>query len=338
MANKTITFTVGVDGAVSPATEQKAGVQGHHNITDVRFEGDILSEAKSNPQEYKVRMRFIDGAGGFFSTGFLDVTSDEASGKFYVSCPLPDDVTNAGGLAYAYLVVSEIVGNGEDKPATENQVLMSSGGKLRFEHSGVGSPSEYAYRMGISNALVNAEIFAGRAEKASKAAEDAKLKVETAEADAYESAEQANKNATGADKSAKSAAESAEAALNAKKVAEKAAADAETSADGAADVLKEIKTKLANGEFKGEKGETGAQGEKGEKGEQGNSGPQGPQGVSGVYLGSGEMPEGYNVQIDPDGEPIEVYTKEETDAKFGDVEIALDNIIAIQNQLIGGDV
>ena len=32
-------------------------------------------------------------------------------------------------------------------------------------------------------------------------------------------------------------------------------------------------------------------------------GPQGLQGVSGVYVGSGDMPEGYNVQIDPDGTP-----------------------------------
>lgn len=29
---------------------------------------------------------------------------------------------------------------------------------------------------------------------------------------------------------------------------------------------------------------------------------QGPQGVSGVYVGGGEMPDGYNVQVDPDGE------------------------------------
>lgn len=32
---------------------------------------------------------------------------------------------------------------------------------------------------------------------------------------------------------------------------------------------------------------------------------RGPQGLSGVYVGSGEMPEGYNVQIDPDGLPTE---------------------------------
>ena len=32
----------------------------------------------------------------------------------------------------------------------------------------------------------------------------------------------------------------------------------------------------------------------------------GSQGVSGVYVGSGDMPEGYNVQIDPDGDVIDV--------------------------------
>lgn len=30
-------------------------------------------------------------------------------------------------------------------------------------------------------------------------------------------------------------------------------------------------------------------------------GPAGPQGVSGVYVGEGDMPDGYNVQIDPSG-------------------------------------
>jgi hypothetical protein len=35
-------------------------------------------------------------------------------------------------------------------------------------------------------------------------------------------------------------------------------------------------------------------------------GEKGDKGDSGVYVGSGEMPDGYNVQIDPDGEVIEV--------------------------------
>ena len=43
----------------------------------------------------------------------------------------------------------------------------------------------------------------------------------------------------------------------------------------------------------------------------GSKGSQGEQGVSGVYVGSGEMPEGYNIQIDPNGEADEFVTKEE---------------------------
>ena len=38
------------------------------------------------------------------------------------------------------------------------------------------------------------------------------------------------------------------------------------------------------------------------------------QGPSGVYTGAGEMPEGYEVQIDPDGEPYRyTLTEEEKD-------------------------
>ena len=78
--------------------------------------------------------------------------------------------------------------------------------------------------------------------------------------------------------------------------AENAARQAEQANQSAAECRAEVETKLANGDYKGD------------------IGPQGPQGVSGVYLGSGEMPEGYDVQIDPTGEPIEVYNKNETDS------------------------
>ncbi len=53
---------------------------------------------------------------------------------------------------------------------------------------------------------------------------------------------------------------------------------------------------------KGERGEQGEKGDRGEQGERGERGEQGERGNSGVYVGSGEMPEGYNVQIDPTGE------------------------------------
>lgn len=52
----------------------------------------------------------------------------------------------------------------------------------------------------------------------------------------------------------------------------------------------------------GSPGPQGPKGEKGDKGDKGDTGDSGPIGPSGVYVGSGEMPDGYSVQIDPDGE------------------------------------
>nr|DAK08608.1 MAG TPA: tail repeat-like protein [Caudoviricetes sp.] len=89
-----------------------------------------------------------------------------------------------------------------------------------------------------------------------------------------------------------------------------AVGSANTAAENAQTVADTVQTKLDNGEFvgakgeKGDKGDTGAQGERGQKGDQGAqgpTGPQGPQGVSGVYVGSGDMPDGYDIQIDPSG-------------------------------------
>lgn len=59
--------------------------------------------------------------------------------------------------------------------------------------------------------------------------------------------------------------------------------------------IDELQTKLDNGDF---------------------IGPQGPQGVSGVYVGEGEMPAGYNVQIDPSGEADVCITKAEADTRY----------------------
>ena len=64
-------------------------------------------------------------------------------------------------------------------------------------------------------------------------------------------------------------------------------------------------------------------------------------GASGVYVGK-EVPidEDINIWIDPNGE-VEDLSKYATIAyvneKMGDIEIALDSIIAQQNELIGGE-
>jgi len=52
----------------------------------------------------------------------------------------------------------------------------------------------------------------------------------------------------------------------------------------------------------GPQGEPGPQGDIGPQGEQGPQGEPGEPGVSGVYVGSGDMPDDCNVQIDPAGE------------------------------------
>lgn len=83
-----------------------------------------------------------------------------------------------------------------------------------------------------------------------------------------------------------------------------AANEAAASADAVAD---QVQQKLDRGEFIGPRGPVGPQGD---------VGPQGPQGVSGVYVGEGEMPAGYNVQIDPSGEADVCITKAEADSRY----------------------
>lgn len=70
-------------------------------------------------------------------------------------------------------------------------------------------------------------------------------------------------------------------------------------AKSASDALAKALDAIEEGKIKGEQGDKGDKGDKGDPGEQGESGERG---FSGVYVGSGEMPEGYNVQIDPEGE------------------------------------
>lgn len=69
-------------------------------------------------------------------------------------------------------------------------------------------------------------------------------------------------------------------------------------ARAASDALERALSEIEAGKIKGDKGDKGDQGDKGDNGEQGI---QGERGFSGVYVGSGEMPEGYNVQVDPEG-------------------------------------
>lgn len=64
-------------------------------------------------------------------------------------------------------------------------------------------------------------------------------------------------------------------------------------------------------------------------------------GSSGIYIGAGEMPEDCNVQIDPDGEVIDMSlyaTKEDVDEKIGDINAVLDDLHDYAQSLIGGAI
>lgn len=91
--------------------------------------------------------------------------------------------------------------------------------------------------------------------------------------------------------------------VNATKQAEKAADDALEAADIALSTADEVKRRADSGEFKGDTGDTG---------------PQGPQGFSGVYVGGGEPPAGYTVQVDPTGDMV-CFTADESDDRYGGV-------------------
>lgn len=327
MESKVILFTVD-GGSISPNTEQKAGVQGSHNITEVRFESDvILNDAKNNPAEFKVRMQFLDGAGGFYSTGFLTVYSDETDGTLYVMCPIPNSVTNAGGVAHVYLVVTQIAYEGEN--AVENQVYISSPGKLVFTHSGVGSPSEYAYRKGISNALVDAEISVGLAEAHSNAAKEYKESAEGSKNDAESFAIAAETSASSAETSEANAAASAETAaeqaIEAKDYADAAlghstdASAAKTAAETAASNASKSEESAAHSDFSANAGASVAMNYSEEAKAYRDEAAE----SAASSLSSAVESKGY---------------RDEVLNNLGDMNTALDEIIALQEHYIGGEV
>lgn len=105
---------------------------------------------------------------------------------------------------------------------------------------------------------------------------------------------------------------------------------------------------LSSGDFKGEKGDRGEpgpqgeQGEQGPQGEQGEQGPAGPQGAEGLQGPEGpEGPQGPQgdsyILNEADKEEIAGIVSVTFDEKIGEIDAALDAILAIQDSLIGGN-
>ena len=293
------------ENGVSPSEPQFAGVQGEHNATEVKFQ---LSSALTSP-EYLYRIEFSDAAGEYDSTDFIPI-----SGSF-VNYLLPESWTKAGGVGVIHLCAVVLDASGQ-----EEQEVYSLAGRLKFAPRESGG-MKTKYEKGLSALISEAGKATDAANEAAESANAAADKVDEAVSSANAATANANRAAASADASAATANAAAGGAQEAKEAADTAASGANTAAEQARTaaasantaagtastaasnanaVADAVQAKLDAGELKGEKGDTG---------------PQGPQGVSGVYVGGGDMPEGYTVQVDPTGDML-CYTAGESDSRY----------------------
>ena len=305
-AIRTIEYTASPSG-VKPIAPQDAGVRGEHKATNVVFNLD----ASLIKPEYKYRFEYVDGFSGFDTTEFVQPVGST------VSILLPVEWTAGGGCGTLRLCIVAL-----DSQSDEEQTVYTFPASLLFAERETGG--ECNYKKGLSALIDSAGKATDAANEAAESANAAADKVDEAVSSANAATANANRAAASADASAATASAAAGGAQEAKEAADTAASGANTAAEqartaaasantaaGTADtaasnanaVADAVQAKLDAGELKGEKGDTG---------------PEGPQGVSGVYVGGGDMPEGYTVQVDPTGDML-CYTAGESDDRYANV-------------------
>lgn len=305
-AIRTIEYTASPSG-VKPIAPQDAGVRGEHKATNVVFNLD----ASLIKPEYKYRFEYVDGFSGFDTTEFVQPVGST------VSILLPVEWTAGGGCGTLRLCIVAL-----DSQSNEEQTIYTFPASLLFAERETGG--ECNYKKGLSALIDSAGKATDAANEAAESANAAADKVDEAVSSANAATANANRAAASADASAATASAAAGGAQEAKEAADTAASGANTAAEqartaaasantaaGTADtaasnanaVADAVQAKLDAGELKGEKGDTG---------------PEGPQGVSGVYVGGGDMPEGYTVQVDPTGDML-CYTAGESDDRYANV-------------------
>ena len=305
-AVRTIEYTASPSG-VMPIAPQDAGVRGEHKATNVVFNLD----ASLIKPEYKYRFEYVDGFSGFDTTEFVQPVGST------VSILLPVEWTAGGGCGTLRLCIVAL-----DSQSNEEQTIYTFPASLLFAERETGG--ECNYKKGLSALIDSAGKATDAANEAAESANAAADKVDEAVSSANAATANANRAAASADASAATASAAAGGAQEAKEAADTAASGANTAAEQARTaaasantaagtastaasnanaVADAVQAKLDAGELKGEKGDTG---------------PQGPQGVSGVYVGGGDMPEGYTVQVDPTGDML-CYTAGESDSRYANV-------------------
>lgn len=305
-AIRTIEYTASPSG-VKPIAPQDAGVRGEHKATNVVFNLD----ASLIKPEYKYRFEYVDGFSGFDTTEFVQPVGST------VSILLPVEWTAGGGCGTLRLCIVAL-----DSQSNEEQTIYTFPASLLFAERETGG--ECNYKKGLSALIDSAGKATDAANEAAENANAAADRVDESVSSANTAAANANRAAASADASAATASAAAGGAQEAKEAADTAASGANTAAEQARTaaasantaagtastaasnanaVADAVQAKLDAGELKGEKGDTG---------------PEGPQGVSGVYVGGGEMPEGYTVQVDPTGDML-CYTAGESDDRYANV-------------------
>lgn len=173
MAIRTIGYSVKSDG-ISPNTEQQAGLQSEHAVTQLVFTLDstlyqaLLSE-KGETDTLVYRFDCCDSMGGAVKTEPSVLTSDT------VSFTVGENLTRSGGKARVYLVISRY--NAEEKTETE---LLSFPAKLRFENVPETDSDNGNSRESLSTLTEAAKNAASRAEQSADTAVEAQGKTEAA--------------------------------------------------------------------------------------------------------------------------------------------------------------
>lgn len=173
MAIRTINYSVKSDG-ISPNTEQQAGLQSEHAVTQLVFTLDstlyqaLLSE-KQDGDALVYRFDCCDSMGGAVKT------EPEALTGSTVTFTVGENLTRSGGKARVYLVISRY--NSEEKTETE---LLSFPAKLRFENVPETDSDNGNSRESLSTLTEAAKNAAERALQSADTAVEAQGKTEAA--------------------------------------------------------------------------------------------------------------------------------------------------------------
>lgn len=147
MALRTINFEVGVDGALSPATPQDGGVQGDHNVTEVKFKlCDALHKHLQDvgaSGKLVYRFRGVDGEGKEILSDTAVLTEPE------VVYPLEHSLTKHGGLVKVELIIThieEVSGNDGSITYNTNEVVHTKPASLKLIFTSYASGAQEMYQ------------------------------------------------------------------------------------------------------------------------------------------------------------------------------------------------